>query len=330
MKKEPRSNLTFLKVRRTIVAAGFVLASSVGAAHAQAIQTLASPAKQTAAVERTERPAPIESPKKDDTAPNIGQPDTRATDSAESSQESLGDMPGSLPNKSSGRSSIASGWEFSIAPYLYMTGMKGTVGARGRTRDVDMSFGDVIENLNLGIMGAFEARKGRFVFVNDLMWIKLGEERDTPGQLFSSVKVGVNLLLWDPEAGYRVYQSDRGSVDVLGGARLMSVETNINFREGILPASDVSERKTWATPVVGVRGTLNVLPKVFLATKFDIGGGLGADFTTQFYGGAGYRITPKIALVGGYRFLKTDYDSEAGFLFDTDMNGILVGAKFTF
>ena len=193
-----------------------------------------------------------------------------------------------------------------------------------------MSFGDVIENLNLGIMGAFEARKGRFVFVNDLMWIKLGEERDTPGQLFSSVKVGVNLLLWDPEAGYRVYQSDRGSVDVLGGARLMSVETNINFREGILPASDVSERKTWATPVVGVRGTLNVLPKVFLATKFDIGGGLGADFTTQFYGGAGYRITPKIALVGGYRFLKTDYDSEAGFLFDTDMNGILVGAKFTF
>jgi hypothetical protein len=162
------------------------------------------------------------------------------------------------------------------------------------------------------------------------VWIKLGEERETPGQLYSSVKLGVNMVIWDPEVGYRVYESKGGSFDVLGGVRLMSVETNVNFREGALPAFDVSERKTWATPVVGARGILNLSPKFFLATKFDVGGGIGADFTGQFYGGGGHRITPKFALISGYRYMKTDYDSNAGFLFDTEMNGILIGAKFTF
>lgn len=223
-----------------------------------------------------------------------------------------------------------SGWQFAFAPYLYMTGMTGTIGAQGEVVDVDMDFVDVFNDLNLGIMGAFEARKGRFVLVNDLMWIKLGEERDTPGGLFSSVKLGVNMFIWDPEVGYNLYQGDAGSFDVLGGFRLMSVENNVNFRAGTLPAFDVSERKTWATPVFGARGVLNLNPKFFLTTKFDIGGGLGADFTGQFYGGAGFRISPKVALIGGYRYMKTDYDSEAGFLFDTTMNGVLLGAKFTF
>ena len=236
------------------------------------------------------------------------------------------------PKTSSPPSQTASdsGWHFAFAPYLYMTGLTGTVGARGRTAEVDLDFTDVIEHLNLGLMGALEARKGRLVLTNDLMWIKLGEERDTPGQLYSSIKVGVNMVVIEPDIGYRVYDGDRGSFDIMGGVRVMSVETNVNFRAGILPADDVSERKTWATPVFGGKGVFNVTPKFFLSTKFDVGGGVGADFTGQFYGGGGYNLTRRIALVGGYRYLRTKYDSDAGFLFDTTMSGILIGAKFSF
>ena len=334
MKNEKQPNSTKRKVRRAIGAAAFVFAVSIMVGHAQAVETPATAPKQTAAARHVERAADLERPKKEDAILKIGEPDTWAGEPVDAlageTEKAIRDIPNSPSPQSSGQSSIASGWEFSIAPYLYMTGLTGTVGARGRTAEVDMNFSDVIENLNLALMGTFEARKGRFVVVNDLMWIKLGEERDTPGELFSSVKIGVNLLVLDPEAGYRVYQGERGSFDVLGGVRLTSVETNINFREGALPASDVSERKTWATPVFGARGTLDLSTKFFLATKFDLGGGLGADFTGQFYGGGGYRITPRIALIGGYRYLKTDYDSDGGFLFDTEMNGIVIGGKFTF
>jgi hypothetical protein len=334
MKKELRSSIAFRIARNTLSASAFAFVSFVGMAQAQAVEIPTNAAKQTAPEGEIEKAAAGDNTKKEDAASIVGLPGVRPDRPMIARTGSADDRPGfgsgSTPTKPYNKSSFVSGWDFAFAPYLYMTGMKGTVGARGRTAEVDMNFSDVIENLNLALMGTFEARKGRFVVVNDLMWIKLGEERDTPGELFSSVKIGVNLLVLDPEAGYRVYQGERGSFDILGGVRLTSVETNINFREGALPASDVSERKTWATPVFGARGTLDLSTKFFLATKFDLGGGLGADFTGQFYGGGGYRITPGIALIGGYRYLKTDYDSDAGFLFDTEMNGIVIGGKFTF
>lgn len=224
-----------------------------------------------------------------------------------------------------------SGWQFAVAPYFFAAALSGTVGARGRTVEVDASFGNVWEKLDIGLMGTFEARKGRFVSFNDFFWTKLSAERDTPGGLFSTAKVGVNLLIIDPEVGYRAFESERGFVDVLGGVRVWSVETNLNFNTGTLPGFDVSERKTWAAPVGGVRGVANLSKKFYLTGKFDIGGaGLGADLTSQLFGGAGYRVTKNVALVGGYRWLQVDYSDDEGFIFDTQMHGLMFGAKFGF
>jgi hypothetical protein len=112
--------------------------------------------------------------------------------------------------------------------------------------------------------------------------------------------------------------------------RLWSVENRLNVADGLLPGFDVSERKTFAAPVGGFRGLVNVCPKFYLSTKFDIGGRLGPDLTWQFYGGGGFRISKSVALIAGYRYLKVDYDDDAGFIFDTTMNGFVFGAKFSF
>jgi len=58
-------------------------------------------------------------------------------------------------------------------------------------------------------------------------------------------------------------------------------------------------------------------------------GGFGAesDFTGQAFGGAGFQVKPRIALIGGYRYLRVDYVNE-GFIFRTSMSGIMLGAKF--
>jgi hypothetical protein len=226
--------------------------------------------------------------------------------------------------------SSGSSWKFAFAPYLYMTGMSGTVGARGRTTTIDLSFGDVMSHFKFGLMGTFEARRGKFVILNDMIWIKMSEERNTPGGLYSTAKIGVNMFVWNPEVGYRLYESDAGSFDVLGGIRLTSVENTLKFSSGILAGFDVNARKTWAAPIVGAHGLVNLSPKFFLSTVFDAGGGFGTHFTGQFYGGAGYRITPKIALIGGYRYFKNNFSDSEGFVFDTSMNGILFGARFDF
>ena len=221
-----------------------------------------------------------------------------------------------------------SDWHVAVAPYLYMTGLSGEVGARGHVFDVDLSFGDILSDFKFGLMGTLEARKKKFVILNDLIWIRLKEERvNTPPALFLETDVRVKMFVWDPEIGYRLYESERGTFDVLGGFRMMSVGIAIDAIGGILPDVSAEQRKTWATPVGGFRGVVNVNEKFFLSTKFDIGGGIGADFTTQIYAGGGYKLKPNLALIGGYRYLKTDYDDDEGFLFDTAMNGFIVGLR---
>src|ERR1700756_2582263 len=53
------------------------------------------------------------------------------------------------------------GWHFAVSPYLWLAGMHGTVGAFGHDASVHASFGDIFHNLNMGLMGAGEARHNK-------------------------------------------------------------------------------------------------------------------------------------------------------------------------
>src|SRR4051812_1591416 len=140
------------------------------------------------------------------------------------------------------RSATDDGWHFAFAPYLYATGISGTIGARGRTIQIDSSFGDVWKKLDLGLMGTVEARKNKLLVFTDIIWVKLSDERDTQGGLFSTAKVGINLFILDPEVGYRLSESKKAFFHILGGVRIWSVETNLNVTTGTLPGFDVSQR----------------------------------------------------------------------------------------
>jgi hypothetical protein len=225
-----------------------------------------------------------------------------------------------------------SGWHFGLTPYIFLPSLSGTVGARGHTIELGSgNFGTgARDNFVIGFMAAVEARKGRFVILNDMVWANVTSENETIGPLYSTAKVGTKLFIIDPELGYRFVNSEKGSVDVLGGVRVWSVEASLNTTTGVLPGFDVSQRKTWAAPVIGVRGIANITPRFFLSGKFDIGGaGIGADLTTQLVGAAGWKFTKHFAMLGGYRWLQVDYDDEEGFLFDTQMSGIMIGMKFS-
>lgn len=234
------------------------------------------------------------------------------------------------PEAKSAQSTSDRKWQFAFAPYLYLTALSGTVGANGRTAEIDQSIGDVLSHFKAGFMGAFEARRGRFILFNDLIWTKLTEESDTPGALYNTGKVSVNMTVINPDAGVRVVDKKGGSFDVFGGVRITSVKNILSFTSGILPGFSTEARKTWAAPVVGGRGVANLSEKVFLSTIFDVGGGFDTHVTGQFYGGMGYKIKPKIAMLFGYRYLKNDYNDDHGYIFDTNMNGIMLGTRFSF
>ena len=229
-----------------------------------------------------------------------------------------------------GKQTIADNdWHIAFAPYLYLSGLEGKVGTGNRTLDIDLSFGDVLSDFKFGFMGQTEFRKKKLIILNDLIWISLSQEHsDPPPSLYAETQIKVKTFIWGPEIGYRLVDSPKGTFDVRGGFRLMSIKNELTTTTGILQGFNVSGRKTWATPIAGVFGNYNISEKFFLSGRFDIGGGWGADFTSQVYLGGGIKLKRNIALITGWRYLTTDYDDHTGFIFDATMKGFVVGMKF--
>ncbi|HSD45786.1 MAG TPA: hypothetical protein VLB87_04155 [Pyrinomonadaceae bacterium] len=221
-------------------------------------------------------------------------------------------------------------WQFSVAPYFFLAGLDGRIGVSGQSADVNASFRDIFRNLDFALMGTFEARRGNWMFVGDAMYMSLSGKKVTPNPLFSDIGVEVKETVIDPQVGYRVLKREKGTIDLMAGVLFWHVKSHITFQPRILPLVDVEGSKNWADPVVGARFTRTVSPRVFVTGKFDVGGfGIGSDFTGQAFGGVGYQLKPRIDLIGGYRYLRTDYVNE-GFVFKTAMSGIMLGAKFKF
>jgi opacity protein-like surface antigen len=80
--------------------------------------------------------------------------------------------------------------------------------------------------------------------------------------------------------------------------------------------------------VGGLRGKMALSKKMFLTGKFDLGGG-GSKFTWQVFGGGGYNLNEKIALIFGYRVLDVDYDKN-NFVYDMNQRGPIFGLGFKF
>jgi len=221
-------------------------------------------------------------------------------------------------------------WEFSVTPYLFLASLDGSVGVRTQTAQVNASFKDIFHNLDFAAMGVFEARKQNFTFLVDGMYMSLSGQKVTPSPLFSDIDVKVREIVVTPQVGYRVAQFEKGAIDILGGVRVWHVKSHVTFQPRILPLVDEEGSKNWADPIVGARGIVSLSPRTFLNAEFDAGGfGISSNFTGQVYGSFGYQLKPRVALLGGYRYLRVDYIND-GFVFKTALSGPTIGARFNF
>jgi len=221
-------------------------------------------------------------------------------------------------------------WQFLFSPYFWMAGLHGTTGGPNRTVHVDESFGDIFESLKFAFMGVFEAHKNKWAIQTDVEFVSLEDEKATPGPLFSSATAKIKTFVFTPEVGYKIYSDpDKGSfVQVLGGTRIWHISSDLTFNAGLLPTVLTKNSRSWVDGVVGMRGKAALSEKFFFIGRFDVGGG-GSKFTYQLFGGLGYNLNKKVALVGGYRALDVNYDKN-NFLYDTNQRGPIVGLGFRF
>ena len=241
------------------------------------------------------------------------------------------ETPVTTRNKSSATPQPAStdGWHFQLTPYLWLPTISGRAGIGNLITDTSLNVGDSDIELNFGFMGTFEARKDKFIILTDLQYSDLSTERGNPGPLFSSSRGSFKTFVLDPEIGYRLLDNGEGAtLDVLGGIRYWHLNATLALRAGILPATEASRSRSWVDGVVGLRGRAALSRRFFLTGKGDLGGG-GSNFTYQLFGGVGFGLTERLALIGGYRDLSVNYNKD-GFLFDMSLHGPLVGLGIKF
>ncbi len=229
-----------------------------------------------------------------------------------------------------------SDWHVDWIPfYLWFTGLDGNVGAGGVVAPVDVSFSQVFKELNIAYMSDLDIRRKRIGLFTDLIFLSLSSDQKTtpigPTPTYVGFQANAKQLIVDPELYVRLVDSDRGSIDAIGGGRFWHLNNSLD----LYPPNNgstvtVGQTQDWVDPVLGARMRYNANKGIFFSLKGDAGGfGVGSQLTYQIYAGVGKEFKTRYAVMLGYRYLYVDYKS-GGFVYDVHMSGPLLGFKINF
>jgi hypothetical protein len=250
------------------------------------------------------------------------------------------------------------GWRFLIAPYVWLTAIQGSAeGKRGNKVDINVSLDEaihLIDNIKFILMGRIEIGKGRWGFIYDGAYLKLGDSQDISAirdtrfpilvpptvPIQGSVEMTAEMSIMQAALSYDVYRSTKFvgkkpelTIQAMAGARYTYLRSRLESEAaGFLTANQrtIDESKNWIDPLVGGRVLWNLHKSWQVNLEADIGGfGAGSDFSSNLNLGVFYRITDWLLLWGGYRGLYTNYDKN-DFKFDAWIHGPYLGVGLEF
>jgi hypothetical protein len=225
-------------------------------------------------------------------------------------------------------------WQFQLAPYAWLAGQKGKVATLPGLpeSDIEVDFwDDILGDIKGALMLVGEARKGHWGLLTDVAYTDIEAEDSTPGPFFSSVKSRTKSWMVSAMGLYRLAQGQRAFLDVIGGVRYWSVDSEMSLGAGVLPAAKRSNKEDWFDPLVGFKGLTPLWEsKFFISGALAIGGfGLGSDFVWDANLNLGYQWTQGFSTTLGYRYLDVDYE-KGDFLYDVAQQGPVLALSWRF
>ncbi len=219
-------------------------------------------------------------------------------------------------------------WQFKAAIYLWAAGIESTT---RRGNEIDVSFSDIVSDLNMAFMGTFVARKSKWSLAADVIYLDIESDKTgTIGSTSIPANADAEVTGWilNFHGARTVFQGERARVDILVGARYLDVDSTLKLRLGASgPTPTASASASVWDGVIGVKGDVNITPKWFLPYYFDVGTGQ-SDLTWQGLGGVGYRFK-RVNVILVYRHIQWDFKSDSPFN-DTNFSGPALGVAFKF
>ena len=141
---------------------------------------------------------------------------------------------------------VSDEWKYSASLYLWTSSIGGET---SDGTDIDVSFSDLLDDLDFVYMGTLGAQKGKWDFQTDIMYIKLGAKPNT--YVDTPVLTNIQLKTWvvTPTVAYRIMESEQLDLDLLAGARYLYMQPKIT----ISPLPEMSGSDSAWDGIVGVR-----------------------------------------------------------------------------
>ena len=228
-------------------------------------------------------------------------------------------------------------WTVAITPYVWIafpTGDVSLASGRGGSRptvnpDVQVNFDDI--GLSGAFTGSADVRYGKFGVLGDLTYYEVEADKDiaagplpdADGTVTISGAKGMIVGYW------RAYETDRASVDILGGAHYLGIDADVAVSTPNRRIAFGAKEDLW-DPVIGVRGK-TMISEHFGVIGLATAGGFGVSseslYEVQAY--LSYRFNDLITAEAGYRFYSTKWEGDC-IDYDASFSGPLIGLTFTF
>src|SRR4030095_1557601 len=113
-------------------------------------------------------------------------------------------------------------WQFTIAVPGWMAGLDGTIGVRGVNADIDVTFPDILQHLDMIFSARAEAQKGPFGIFGEVIYIGLSDNTQI-NRMINNIHEQVDLTLVDGALSWRLFNQPRWSLDFAAGTHYTNV-----------------------------------------------------------------------------------------------------------
>lgn len=204
-------------------------------------------------------------------------------------------------------------WSFNASLYGWVPSLSAEVDTRFGTVKGDSDDGgtSILSLLDSAFMGSFEARRGKWALLGDLLYADLSQDKDSPlGVLYKDGKIETKLGAFSGYAIYRAYEQPHAIIDVGAGFRAFSLDVDTTVRANSdrpnVPDGKSSVSETWAVPVAVGRVTVPFNQHWSITGVADVGGLNNDNSTWQALATLNFSINDRWALRAGYRYMNIE------------------------
>lgn len=224
-------------------------------------------------------------------------------------------------------------WQNTVVVYGIGVAIDGTAGAGPVDADVDISFSDILDNLEFGAMAAYRGGNDRWGVMADIIYMDLETDKDGLGP-FGRTRANVELDQLIMELDASIVVTER--LDAYVGLRYWDVDSTVSVFGGGPLGADISASlgSDWVDLLYGLRYTQPLGEKWTFVIRGDIAPmGTGSDMSWHSTAFFDWRLGEHTHALFGYRLIDVDYESGSGlnrFKMDVTQGGPSIGVAWKF